>query len=78
MQGPREIQSWMDRFKELLKKGSTLPSTNVGNLPVISCNLPVHTTLQCIITIVDKLKQKEIVIVVDQNIIHAKAQDICL
>lgn len=66
-------------FNIMLKQDSILPSTNVGYLPVIDASPTdanyVHTILSRSTAIADSLKQKEMLIVMDQAI-YAKAQEI--
>lgn len=66
-------------FNIILKQDTILPSTNVGYLPVIDASPTdlntVHTILSHSIAVADSLKQKEMVLVMDQAI-YAKAQEI--
>lgn len=63
----------------MLKQDTILPSTNLGYLPVIDASPrdlnTVHTILSHSIAIADSLKQKVMVIIMDQAI-YAKAQEI--
>ncbi len=66
-------------FNIMLKQDTILPPTNVGYLPVLDASPTdlntVHTILSNFIAVADLLKQKEMVIVMDQAI-YAKAQEI--
>lgn len=76
-----KIPPGFDRYYHCRTKQDTIiPSTNVGYLPVIDASPTdlntVHTILSHSTSVTDSLKQKEIVIIMDQAI-YAKAQEIC-